>query len=105
MNFFAKVKLIDSLTSAVDPETGEVQAVLATQKLGQWRTDDMDDGGKLEVTWLRDGTEVENLANQLTWTLPARSAQGSWEARVRFVTPEVRRDPRNLLSDSARIRL
>jgi hypothetical protein len=105
MNFFAKVDLIDSLTSEVDPQTGEVKAVLATQQLGQLRTDGLDDGSVLEVTWLRDGTVVESLANQMSWTLPARNAAGSWEARVKFVTPEVRKDPRNLLSDTARINL
>ena len=104
MNFFARVDLIDSLTSQVDPQTGEVRAVLATQKLGQLRTDGKANG-TLEVTWLRNGSEVESLANKLAWSLPARSAAGRWEARVKFVTPEVRHDPRNLLSDSATIEL
>ncbi len=102
MEFFARVKVIDSLTSS---RSGDQVAVsLQTLKLGQFRTD-YDDGARIDIKWFRDGAEVPDLAGKTEWTARATEVSGRWEARVQFVSPEIRSDPRDRAKDSRTLNL
>jgi hypothetical protein len=103
--FFASaVKLIDDVK--VTRDEGGVHVALATQKLGQFREGGPAVAGEaLEVKWLKGGTEVPSLNGSADWTLPSADASGTWEVQVRYVTPEVRTDPRGTLTDRKTIRI
>ncbi len=103
LEFFGKVKLIDGV--GVGRGTDAISVRLATQQLGQFRQSRAAFAESLVIKWFKDGEEVPALANQAEWSLPTRDAQGSWEARVEFVTPEVRKDTRGLLKDRLTIRI
>jgi hypothetical protein len=105
LEFFGKVKLIDEVTSTRDA-ADVVTVRLATQEVGQLRPSERAvDGETLRVKWFRDGTEVPALADRFDWQLPLRDATGRWDVEVQLVTPEVRRDTRNLLKDRRSITL
>jgi hypothetical protein len=98
--FLGRISLIDNL-STTETDSG-VQVTLATVRLGQLRGNAVD-GETLHVRWFKNGTEVPELADQFTWTRPARDAQGEWSVEVRLETLEVRRDPGNDLVDTAEV--
>ena len=105
MQFFGKVRIIDGLQTEERDDTTVVR--LATQGLGQLRHDFRGAAldGSLVVRWFKDGTEIPELQDRFEWQLPTRDARGEWEARVRFETPEVRHDPRGLLTDRESVRI
>ncbi|DAZ93836.1 TPA: hypothetical protein N0F65_009344 [Lagenidium giganteum] len=54
---------------------------------------------RFTVSWLRDGVEVIDFQNQFEVDLAKASggSSGQWTVRVKFLTPAVRKDPKNLL--------
>lgn len=97
LEFFGKVKMIDSVTAS---QTGAgISMTLVTQKLGQFRSDDTADLGHLDIRWTKNGQAIDSLNDLDTWNLPTRDAQGNWAVVVTYKTPEVRKDSRNLLTD------
>lgn len=99
LEFFGKVRLIDDLQASRGPQ--DVSVTLTTLKLGQLRS--ASDPGAVEITWKRNGVEVPALANRLAWSLPTRDATGLWTVDVRFVSPEIRKDTRNVTRDTKTI--
>ncbi len=102
LEFFQRVKMIDSVNSANSGANTTV--TLQTQKLGQFRSassgfETSQDPGSVEIRWTRNGQAVPALNDQTQWTLPTTDARGSWAVDVSFVTPEVRKDTRSLLKD------
>jgi hypothetical protein len=91
MQFFQRISLIDS----VSVNLREVK--VETVKLGQLREGGVIPGEELEVTWYLNNVEQEDLKNQFE---VSNASQGNWRVQVKFITPEVRRDPNNLLTDS-----
>lgn len=102
LEFFGKVRLIDDVQ--IHRGSSETQVTLVTQKLGQLRSP-ADPTSELRVVWKRNGVEVPTLAGQMTWTLPARDAAGRWDVEVRYVSSEIRKDPRNLTRDTKSLTL
>ncbi len=94
VQFLARVDLIDRVGVV---STGQGVSVSAHfPNLGQFRGNPRA-GERLEIRWVRNGTEVAQLNDRPSWSLPMGSAQGSWELRIRLITPEVRNDPQGYL--------
>jgi len=96
--FLRRISLIDNvLVGPIGNPDGSKPVILSTIKLGQLRDpDNTIDGERLEVRWLRAGVEQEQFRDMFE----IMAQPGSWSVDVKFVTPEVRNDPQNLLNDS-----
>jgi hypothetical protein len=102
LEFFQRVKMIDSISSANSGANTTV--TLQTQKLGQFRSasggfTSTQDPGAVQIRWSRNGVAVPELNDQTVWTKATTDVRGNWAVDVSFVTPEVRKDTRNLLKD------
>jgi len=73
-------------------------ATVNTLKLGQLRPiDNVIEGERLEVRWALNGVDQTQFNDLfVVENIPA----GNWRVTVTMVTPEVRRDPTGLLTDS-----
>ena len=68
-----------------------------TLKLGQLRDAGTEiEGEKLEVRWFREGYEQPEFNDKFE----IAASIGVWSVSVKFITPEVRHDPMELLYDS-----
>jgi hypothetical protein len=98
LNLLSRISLIDSVNVTTDAKVAS--AVLHALPLGQKRqpaatTDDAPTTGERYVlTWLHNGQEQPELQDRFEWTLPLEAARGRWVAKLHFLTPEVRYDPR-----------
>ena len=52
------------------------------------------------MTWLKDNQAQPQHADKLEFSGPSDTLKGAWRVTVVFETPEVRRDPNNLLTSS-----
>jgi hypothetical protein len=87
--FLNKISLIDG----VNVSNGK--ATVSPLKLGQLRPSNQQiPGEKLEIRWFKSGQLQSNLNDLLTVPIAA----GSWKVEVKFITPEVRSDPNQLLT-------
>ncbi|OGR02223.1 MAG: hypothetical protein A2284_08915 [Deltaproteobacteria bacterium RIFOXYA12_FULL_61_11] len=95
LKFLAKVSLIDALDTSTAPGGHEVR--LRTPDLCGCGT-----GGKavLKVRWLREGSQVPAFDDEKVVRIPTELG-GKWRVEVRFLTPEIRQDPKNLTLDGA----
>ncbi len=91
LKFFGKVKVIDELKVA-RPSPGRVQMEVVTPPLAP-----------LTIEWWMKGQHVGHLDGEKKWEQDEKDVKGEWEVRVRFDTPEVRKDTGNLLSASKKI--
>lgn len=82
-----KISLIDSLKAKA--AGGKVTLDLATQAIGQRRTDGLKDPGVFKITWKKGGAEQPALADKFAPVIDACQADGEWEAIVEYVTPEI----------------
>ncbi|MCG8424591.1 MAG: M64 family metallopeptidase [Proteobacteria bacterium] len=98
--FFERIRLIDDLQAT--EEDGQVRIALSTLALGQFRQSPVDVVTQLDIRWSHDGVQVPAFDGLASFFLPAADARGTWEARVDFITPEVR-ESQGLLSDSMSI--
>lgn len=88
LKFFSKVSVADELR-VTRPSAGRVQVELVTPPLPH-----------LKVEWFKNGQSYGSLDGEKKWELDEKDAKGDWEVRVRFETPEVRKDPSGLLKAS-----
>ncbi|KAI0770580.1 IgA peptidase M64-domain-containing protein [Fomes fomentarius] len=96
-----RVALIDDLIVGCSP-AGERTLDLALVPLAHLRTDPVDVEESYEITWMKDGVEVEEFKNQ-TRLVDDGGAMGSYAVKVQYRTEEVRVDPDGLLEESAAI--
>ncbi|CAL8080667.1 unnamed protein product [Orchesella dallaii] len=96
--FLERISLIDQVVvSNTTASDGTREVAVETLKLGQFRAPGNEVSGEsLEVRWLRNNEEVGAFTDQFVVNAEA----GNWEVEVHLVTPEVRHDPRNLLTSS-----
>ncbi|TFK93297.1 hypothetical protein K466DRAFT_478926 [Polyporus arcularius HHB13444] len=90
-----RVTLIDSLAVGCSA-SGERTLDLTLVPLAHLREQPVDVDESYEVTWVRDGVEVREWTNQTSVT-DAGDAFGSYAAKVRYWTEEVRVDADGLL--------
>ncbi len=96
MHFLTKMTMVDDV--AVTPlADGKVKVRVSIPPLGQFRPTPLA-GEMVEITWKKDGQIVPLLMNQQEWEATRVESEGDWSVSVRFITPEVRKDPRNLLT-------
>lgn len=109
LNLLSRISLIDSVNVTTDAKVAS--AVLHALPLGQKRhrpaatTTTTDDAApatdeRYVLTWLRNGQEQPELQDRFEWTLPLEAARGQWVAKLHFLTPEVRYDPRGYTTSS-----
>lgn len=103
LKFFARVNVIDDIE--VNNGSKNTTVNLKAMKLGQFRTDGLENPGSLSVSWYRNNTLVPDLQDQVTWTLPTRDIRGDWRVDVEYKTPEVRKDTRGLLKGTKEIEI
>ncbi len=101
MQFFGKIDVIDSIET--EESAAGIKVILNTVKIGQLY-DNRSDNSMLEVKWFRNGSEVSTLSDKIEWTLPTRDAQGSWEVKIQFKSPEIRKNF-SRFADTATIRI
>lgn len=95
LKFFERIELIDQVvvtdTTKVAVRVIPLAQLRVNQTLGCHET--------LTVTWLKCGVEQPQFQNLFHVDLACvpGGARGQWTVRVRFQTPAVRLDPRNLL--------
>jgi hypothetical protein len=90
-SFLKKVSLIDGVS------VSNGIATVSPIKLGQLRPADQQiSGEKLEISWFKNGELQSYLNDQLTVSV----SPGIWSVQVKLITPEVRSDPENLLTDT-----
>ncbi|ODM97570.1 hypothetical protein Ocin01_09111 [Orchesella cincta] len=95
--FLERVSLIDNVTVADSSSNGLREVTVNTLKLGQLRAPGNEVPGEtLEVKWILNNSEQEELRDQFT----INAAPGSWACQVHFNTTEVRNDPQNLLTST-----
>ena len=101
LNFFAKVKLIDS---AAATHTGDqVSVQLGTLQLGKFRIGGTaPQGESLQIHWFSNGQELTELRDLAEWTKASRDVGSSVEVRVTFISPEIRKQT---ITDSRTIQL
>lgn len=92
--FFERVSLIDGVDMGDRNSDGTRDLTLQTLKLGQRREGFRIAGEKLETKWFLNNAEQTEFRDQFT----IKATPGTWIAEVHFVTPEVRHDPKNLLT-------
>jgi len=94
MQFMTRINLIDDVeVSASAPHTVTVK----TLQLGQLRAPGNEvPGERLEVRWTKDGTPQPNLNDMFE----IQAEAGAWTVTVTLITPEVRSDPNNLLTET-----
>ena len=106
-----RVSLIDDLTvgcSSLSGVTGGMNAKpsrtldLALVPLAHLRDAPVGVEEGLEITWVKDGREVPEFANQ-TRLVDDGDSVGSYAVRVRYSTEEVRVDPDGLLEAVAAV--
>jgi len=96
--FLQRVSLIDGVdVSNSTSSNGTRQVTVNTLKLGQLREPGNEvDGESLEVKWILNNAEQPGLSNKFT----IDAMPGQWVCEVKFVTTEVRNDPKNLLTST-----
>lgn len=94
LKFFRKISVIDSV--GMDNAASPAVVRLKTPALGQLRQDRLP-GETLAVRWIKNGSEVLELAGKWQWTPAAGDSTHRWEVEVTFLTPEVRKDTELLL--------
>jgi len=102
LEFFLRIKMIDSIDVA--NSDGTTAVTLQTQKLGQFRSATSgsaknQNSETVQIRWTYNGQPMPEFDDQSQWTMPSTAAKGNWAVDVSFVTPEVRKDTRNLLKD------
>lgn len=95
LNLLQRISLIDGVDVVKEDWLQDVSVKLRTIPLAQQSR-----GTSYEVTWTRNGQEQPDLKNVFEWVRPTDTARGSWNVKVRFVTPEVRYDPYGYLTGS-----
>lgn len=94
--FLQRISLIDAVIvapGASAPLPVEVQ----TLRLGQLRAPGNEVvGERLEIRWALNGTE-QSQYNDL---FSISADEGSWAVTVKLISPEVRADPQNLLTET-----
>jgi len=92
--FLQRINLIDDVeVSASAPHTVTVK----TLQLGQLRAPGNEvPGERLEVRWTKDGVGQPSLNNMFE----VEAEAGTWTVTVTLITPEVRSDPNNLLTET-----
>lgn len=95
LRFFSRMNAIDEVKVNQEGDKVSVEAVFV--KIGQFRTPRIE-GENFEIKWTRGGRPVPELDGKHQWSMA--DARGSWTVNAKFVTKEVRMDPRNVLSFS-----
>jgi hypothetical protein len=96
--FLRRINIIDDIQVGVDMNPDGTRTVsLGTLSLGQRRQPGNEvEGEWLEVRWFRGGVEQEGFRD----LFQVDCQPGAWTVTVTFVTPEVRNDPRGLLTET-----
>lgn len=96
--FLERISIIDGVQISNDTSSnGTREVTVNTLKLGHLRAPGNEVPGEtLEVKWIRNNQEQTSLADHFT----IQAEPGSWAVEVHFNTPEVRYDPRNLLTST-----
>jgi hypothetical protein len=95
IQFFKRMSLIDNVTLTTTGSNTQVS--LALVKVAQLRPVPIK-GESFLVNWFKNNVEDTTLRNITQWTRPTATAAGSWRVTAKFITPEVRSDPSNLLT-------
>jgi len=97
--FFSVISAIDDVL--VNCLGGNVaQIYVYTVKLGQLREGGAMPGESLQVRWYFNGELLTEFNDEFSFTVDTDLYTGRWEVRVKYITPLVRYDPRNLLEFS-----
>jgi len=97
IQFFKRISLIDNITVV---DAGNFASVsLELLPLAQLRPEPIPTE-TYSVTWTLNNQPVLAFNNVTSWTQARASVAGSWRVTVKFVTPEVRSDPTNLLTST-----
>eukprot|EP01088_Endostelium_zonatum_P002608 TRINITY_DN1324_c0_g3_i1.p1 TRINITY_DN1324_c0_g3~~TRINITY_DN1324_c0_g3_i1.p1 ORF type:complete len:605 (-),score=137.64 TRINITY_DN1324_c0_g3_i1:201-2015(-) len=96
LNLLSRMSLIDNVT--VSYEGGEVGVRVNAVLLGQLRRGGAREGERYEVVWRKEGKEVGELNGKFEWRAVASEMRGRWQVDLKYVTTEVRNDPRGYLS-------
>ncbi|KAL2917851.1 hypothetical protein HK105_202724 [Polyrhizophydium stewartii] len=104
-NLLTRLSLIDGIHTTCAKGRDEVRLKVVTIPLAQFRPEKqraMFPDERLTVTWLRNGVEVPELANQFDISLPRKMRKRGdvFTAKVVFETPQVRVDKRGVMSST-----
>lgn len=97
LQFFARISPIDGVDVA--NAAGKTRVTVRTLSLGR---NEGAGSPRIALRWFRNGVEVESLRDKPEAELPQDAQRDRWEVEARFLTPEVRADPRGLLTRRAR---
>eukprot|EP00736_Rhodelphis_marinus_P014475 Rmarinus@m.7591 len=104
LQFFARMELIDDVVVAKDGDMAHVSVNVVP--LGQFRPEDQRrQGEEVTIEWFHGGQKRLDLMNEQEWSLPLTEADGMWTVTVHFTTPEVREDPKGLLTSQEHFRI
>eukprot|EP00026_Physarum_polycephalum_P006276 Phypoly_transcript_06318.p1 GENE.Phypoly_transcript_06318~~Phypoly_transcript_06318.p1 ORF type:complete len:311 (+),score=22.42 Phypoly_transcript_06318:833-1765(+) len=95
IQFFKRMSLIDNVTLTTSGSNTQVN--LGLVQLAELRPIPVK-GEAYSVNWFRNNVEDVTLRNITQWTRPTTIAAGNWRVSAKFITPEVRSDPNNLLT-------
>lgn len=97
LRFLSRMNIIDEVK--VNPQGNQVNVEAVFVKIGQFRPNPIQ-GENVEISWTKNGNLVNELNGKHKWEMSSPSAKGNWRIQAKFVTKEVRMDPRNVLSFS-----
>mmetsp|Transcript_49019 Transcript_49019/g.120095 ORF Transcript_49019/g.120095 Transcript_49019/m.120095 type:complete len:483 (+) Transcript_49019:258-1706(+) len=98
LRFVGKTGLIDGVDVDTAGDDVRVTARVVQLGTGAYRPAD----AVMRAVWTRDGAHVPRLDDTFQWSAPNEEARGAWGLTVHFETPEVRKDPSNVLTDTAK---
>lgn len=98
--FLEQISLIDTVQVSETPlPDGKWEVTVQALNLGQYRVPGNEVPGEtLEIRWFHNGNEQADLKDKIVIAAEA----GNWEVEVHLNSPEVRHDPRNLLTSTAK---
>jgi hypothetical protein len=95
LQYFQRISAIDGI-SVNEVNATHIQIKAEMIKIGQFREGGPKNGEKYTSSWTINGHHID-LDNKFDFVFPKAAAKGTWELTVKYLTPEVRSDPRNLL--------
>jgi hypothetical protein len=97
LKMLEKISLIDDVDVVYGPSS-KISVTLNVPWLGQFRpAAEAINGERLEIRWFQEGAEVISLRGKTVWAGSSHDSAGAWRVEVRFIIPEVRSDPADVL--------